>query len=63
MKMKVKAAIEMVKKEGWEHVRTKGDHRVFTKEGAKHAIVIPGHLNDDLTPGTLSSILRVMREG
>ncbi len=49
---------EMLIKNGWEHVRTRGDHHIFTKKGAPRPIVVPGNRNDDLAEGTLSSILR-----
>lgn len=43
---------------GWKHVRTRGDHHIFTKEGASRPIVVPGNRNDDLAKGTLNSILK-----
>lgn len=56
--LKVKAVIALLEENGWRHVRTRGDHRIFRKEGEPRPIPIPGGLNDDLAPGTLMSILR-----
>lgn len=58
MVKKVKAVITALEKDGWVHLRTRGDHRVFYKTGAKRSIPVPGGLNDDLALGTLKSILR-----
>lgn len=58
MTKKVKEVISLLEEAGWKHIRTKGDHRVFYKEGAKRPIVVPHGLNDDLPIGTLKSISR-----
>jgi len=63
MNLKVKKAIELAEAEGWKHVRTNGDHRIFVKEGARRPLVISGHLSDDIPPGTQASIKRTMRGG
>jgi predicted RNA binding protein YcfA (HicA-like mRNA interferase family) len=56
--MKVKAVIELLEQNGWKYIRTKGDHHIYFKQGARRPIVVPGNKNDDLKDGTLSSILR-----
>lgn len=58
MVMKVKEVIELLEANGWQYVRTRGDHHVFKKEGESNIIVVPGNLNKDLKKGTLYSILR-----
>lgn len=58
MSKKTKEVISLLEEAGWKHIRTKGDHRVFYKEGARRPIVVPHGLNDDLPIGTLKSILR-----
>lgn len=58
MVKKVKAVIAALERDGWVHTRTKGDHKVFNKTGAKRPIPVPGGLNDDMATGTLKSILR-----
>ncbi|MBR3406465.1 MAG: type II toxin-antitoxin system HicA family toxin [Bacteroidales bacterium] len=50
--------VELLKQNGWKHVRPRGDHHIFKKEGATRPIVVPGNRNDDLAEGTLNSILR-----
>ena len=58
MTKKVKDVSNLLEEYGWCCVRIKGDHRIYTKEGARRPIVLPGNLNDDLAIGTLKSILR-----
>ena len=58
MALKVKDVIKLLEDSGWHLTRTRGDHRMFQKEGARRPIVVPGKLNDTLATGTLSSILR-----
>ena len=43
---------------GWRHVRTKGDHRVFKKIGNPNNISVPGKDSKDLAEGTYKKILR-----
>lgn len=56
--MKVRAVKELLEGNGWKHVRTRGDHFIYWKEGARRPIPIPGKDSDDLKDGTLASILR-----
>ena len=58
MNKKVKAVIAALEKDGWSHIRTKGSHKVFYKEGEPRPIPVPGGLNDDMAIGTLKSILK-----
>ena len=59
MNKKVRDVIELLESNGWSYARTKGDHHVFTKEGAVRNIVVPGRMNDDLyTP----FVVRILRE-
>ncbi|MBR5640457.1 MAG: type II toxin-antitoxin system HicA family toxin [Muribaculaceae bacterium] len=58
MTKKVKTVIELLEADGWEHKRTKGDHRIFWKEGERRPVVVSGHLNDDMPEGTWKSIKR-----
>jgi len=43
---------------GWHLDRTKGDHRIFKKKGARRAIPVPGKDNKDLAEGTYRAILK-----
>ena len=56
MTKKVKTVIELLEADGWEHKRTKGDHRIFCKAGERRPVVVSGHLNDDMPEGTWNSI-------
>jgi len=47
--------IRRLKAEGWEHVRTKGDHHHF-KHPTKPGIVTVPHPKKDFPIGTLKSI-------
>jgi len=55
--MKVRDVIKTVESDGWKHVKTKGSHRQYKHPTKPGRVTIPGHLNDDLHPGTLKSIL------
>ncbi|WP_336708739.1 MULTISPECIES: type II toxin-antitoxin system HicA family toxin [unclassified Cedecea] len=39
----------MLKKLGWLHVRTRGSHHIFEKEGEANPVVVP-HPTKDLAP-------------
>ena len=58
MAKKVFEVIELLEANGWVYQRTKGDHRIFKKDGARRPIPIPGNRNDDVPPGVLNAILR-----
>ena len=58
MTKKVKEVIDLLEANGWHYVRTKGDHRMFTKPGAKRPIPISGQMSDDMPEGLYRSILR-----
>ena len=56
--MKVSEILNMIQKDGWFLVATRGSHRQF-KHLEKHGrITVPGKPSDDLAPGTLASILK-----
>ena len=56
--MKVSEILNMIQKDGWFLVATRGSHRQF-KHLEKHGrITGPGKPSDDLAPGTLASILK-----
>jgi predicted RNA binding protein YcfA (HicA-like mRNA interferase family) len=50
--MKVRDAIKMVEKDGWKLTRARGDHRQYHHKSKPGTVTIPGHLGDDLPPGT-----------
>ena len=54
--------IKILKKDGWEHVRTKGSHRMFQHPTKKGTIAVPFH-NKDLSKGTEHQILKDAKIG
>ena len=58
MNKKVRDVVELLEANGWTYSRTKGDHHVFTKEGARRNIVVPGRMNDDLYNPFVARILK-----
>jgi predicted RNA binding protein YcfA (HicA-like mRNA interferase family) len=55
MVRKIKAVMALLEANGWAHIRTRGDHRIFRKDGEPRSIPIPGSPSDDLAIGTLKS--------
>ena len=53
---KVRDVIQRLEREGWEHVRTQGSHRVYKHPDRVMIVTVPGHPRDDLAPGTWNSI-------
>ena len=58
MKKTVNQVIAILEENGWSYTRTKGDHHIFTKPGAKRPITVVGKGSDDVWPNALNSILR-----
>jgi predicted RNA binding protein YcfA (HicA-like mRNA interferase family) len=58
MTKKVKEVVLLLQMNGWHHVRTRGDHRVFRKQGAVRSISVPGKDSDDMPEGLYSAIFR-----
>ncbi len=56
--MKLKKIIKLIEEDGWSLVTTKGSHRQFKHQTKSGRVTIAGHLNDDIAPGTLNSILK-----
>ncbi|MCX6344005.1 MAG: type II toxin-antitoxin system HicA family toxin [Armatimonadetes bacterium] len=54
--MKVRDVIRILQDDGWYVVRTRGSHRVFKNENKNGIVVVPGHMSDELAPGTLKSV-------
>lgn len=58
MTWKVRQVIDLLERNGWKYIGTRGDHHKYYKEGAMRPIIVPGNKNDDLAEGTFRSILR-----
>jgi predicted RNA binding protein YcfA (HicA-like mRNA interferase family) len=56
--MKIRDIIRMLKQDGWFEVTQKGSHRQYKHPTKPGRVTIAGRLNDDLTPGTLNSVLK-----
>ena len=56
--MKVREVIRVIESDGWYYVVTKGSHRQYKHAQKRGRVTIPGHLNDELAPGTLNSVLK-----
>lgn len=56
--MKVRDVIRRLRREGWELVRTRGDHRQFAHPTKRGLVTVAGKPNVDVPPGTLASIRR-----
>ena len=56
--MKVRDLIKMIERDGWRYMYTTGNHRHFKHPEKSGKVTVPGHPSDEVTPGTLKSILR-----
>lgn len=56
--MKIREVTELIEKDGWYLVRTKGDHRQYKHKLKKGLVTISGQPNHDVAKGTLNSILK-----
>jgi predicted RNA binding protein YcfA (HicA-like mRNA interferase family) len=59
--MKVRDAIKLIEADGWYLVITKGSHRQYKHPAKFGRVTIAGHPKDDLSPGTLNSILKQVK--
>ncbi|MBO7070420.1 MAG: type II toxin-antitoxin system HicA family toxin [Bacteroidales bacterium] len=58
MSKKVWEVIDLLEENGWQYLRTRGDHHKFKKPGSKRSVIVPGKRNGDLPEGTYKAILR-----
>ena len=56
--MKIREVIKLIQADGWYLARTRGSHRQYKHESKKGLVTVPGHLKDEIAPGTLNSILK-----
>ena len=50
--------VKLLKKDGWQLVRTRGSHRQFKHPVKRGLVTVSGKPADDIKKGTLGSILR-----
>lgn len=55
---KVRKAIQIVQRDGWYHVKTRGSHRHFLHPEKPGKVTIPGNLGDEVPRGTWLNIQR-----
>ena len=55
---KVREAIRLIEGDGWFLVATRGSHRQYKHPAKAGRVTIAGKASDDLSPGTLNSILK-----
>jgi len=56
--MKIRDIIRLIENDGWYMVVTKGSHRQYKHPQKSGRVTIAGHMNDDISPGTLNSIMK-----
>jgi len=56
--MKVREAIKVIQAAGWYLVATRGSHRQYKHPSKPGRVTIAGNAGDDLSPGTVNSILK-----
>jgi predicted RNA binding protein YcfA (HicA-like mRNA interferase family) len=56
--MKVRDVIKLIESDGWRLKATRGSHGQYKHPVKKGRVTVPGHLGDDMPPGTLGSILK-----
>ena len=56
--MKVSEVLDLLKQDGWFLVDTRGSHRQFKHSLKPGRVTVAGKTSDDLSPGTLNSILK-----
>jgi predicted RNA binding protein YcfA (HicA-like mRNA interferase family) len=53
---KMRDIIRLIENDGWCLLTAKGSHRQYKHPEKPGRVTIAGHMNDDISPGTLSSI-------
>lgn len=56
--MKIREIIKLLKADGWYIVANKGSHQQYKHSTKAGRVTIAGHPGDDLSAGTLNSILK-----
>jgi predicted RNA binding protein YcfA (HicA-like mRNA interferase family) len=56
--MKIGDVLDLLKRDGWYLVATKGSHRQFKHPAKPGRVTVAGKPSDYLAPGTLNSIFK-----
>jgi predicted RNA binding protein YcfA (HicA-like mRNA interferase family) len=55
-----KRLAELAQEKGWQLVRTKGSHHIFTQDGRVERVVIPIHGKKSLKIGLQKSLMKII---
>jgi predicted RNA binding protein YcfA (HicA-like mRNA interferase family) len=55
---KVRTIIRLLEEDGWYLIATRGSHRQYKHRMKSGRVTVAGKLSDDISPGTLNSILK-----
>jgi predicted RNA binding protein YcfA (HicA-like mRNA interferase family)/predicted RNase H-like HicB family nuclease len=61
MPMKVREVIQLLEKNGWKEMRSKGSHRHFKHPEHAYLVTVPGNDGKELAPGTLNAYTKEVR--
>jgi predicted RNA binding protein YcfA (HicA-like mRNA interferase family) len=56
--VKIREVVAMIEADGWYQVRQRGSHRQFKHPTKLGVVTIAGKPGEDLSPGTLNSVLK-----
>jgi predicted RNA binding protein YcfA (HicA-like mRNA interferase family) len=56
--VKVREVIQLIERDSWRLVRTKGSHRQFKHAVKRGVVTVAGNQGDELAAGTLNSVLK-----
>jgi predicted RNA binding protein YcfA (HicA-like mRNA interferase family) len=56
--IKIRKLIKLIESDGWFLHREKGSHRQYRHPVKSGLVTVPGHMDDDVNPATLQSILK-----
>jgi predicted RNA binding protein YcfA (HicA-like mRNA interferase family) len=56
--VEVREILEILRRDGWYLVATRGSHRQFKHAVKRGRVTVPGKASKDLHPATLNSILK-----
>ena len=58
MPMKVREVVQLLERNGWKEMRSKGSHRHFKHPSRASLVTVPGNDGKELATGTLNAILK-----
>jgi predicted RNA binding protein YcfA (HicA-like mRNA interferase family) len=60
-RLTVRDVLRLIETNGWRHVATRGGHRPYRHDDKAGRVTVAGKLSDEVSPGTLNSILKQAR--